>query len=129
MARAQIAGSKVLIVEDEYYVADDLRALLVDAGIEVLGPVPTADRARAVIESGDPDAVLLDVNLRGDMAYDLADELHAGQVPFAFVTGYDRSMLPIRFAGSPAMVKPLEADRLRSLMSTLLGTEPAATAG
>lgn len=126
MAREGIAGSRILIVEDEYYVADDLRSLLGGSGVEVVGPVPTADDARAMIAGSDRlDAVLLDINLRGDMAYDLADELAAGQVPFAFVTGYDRSVLPDRFAQSHAVRKPVEQADLETLLSTLL--RPAAS--
>lgn len=121
MSQEWNAGARILVVEDEYYVADDLRVLLGKAGMEVLGPVPTVGQARDLIGEDDRvDAVLLDINLRGDMAYDLADELRAGRVPFAFVTGYDRSVLPDRFADSPAMSKPLKADQLGSLLSRLL---------
>ncbi|WP_419808338.1 hypothetical protein [Sphingomonas sp.] len=66
------------------------------------------------------DAVLLDINLRCDMAYDPADELRADDIPFAFVTGYDRSVLPDRFARLPAAPKPLGAEQLVALLFSLL---------
>ncbi|WNO52871.1 hypothetical protein [Stakelama saccharophila] len=36
-------GKCALIVEDEYFVADDLRRGLSDAGMTIVGPVPDAD--------------------------------------------------------------------------------------
>jgi superfamily II helicase len=37
----ELAGRRVLIVEDEYFLADDFRQILADYGAEVLGPVAT----------------------------------------------------------------------------------------
>ena len=114
-------GSRILVVEDEYYLADDLRALIGRTGADVLGPVPTADQARSLIEGAERvDAVLLDINLRGSTAYELADQLRASDVPFAFVTGYDRSVLPARFADTPTVHKPMNAEKLDALLATLL---------
>lgn len=122
------SGSRILVVEDEFYLADDLRALIGRTGAHVVGPVPTADQARGLIESDERvDAVLLDINLRGSTAYDLADQLQASDVPFAFVTGYDRSVLPARFADTPTVHKPMNAEKLDLLLATLLpATVPAA---
>ena len=120
MAMQTLTGSRILVVEDEYFIADETRIALTGAGAEVIGPVPTADEARAVIESGDRvDCVLLDVNLRGDLAYDVADLLQAGTVPFAFVTGYDRAALPERFRQVPMLGKPVQTDRLVDLIDRI----------
>lgn len=111
---------RILIVEDEYYLADEARSTLVEAGIIVIGPVPTATEATAVIES-DPDihAVLLDVNLRGEMAYEIADVLCERGIPFAFVTGYDACAFPERFAGVRSLQKPVRAAELVQLSADI----------
>ena len=120
MAMGMLSGSRILVVEDEYYLADDARATLSKAGAEVIGPVPTADEASALIEAdGGIDGVLLDVNLRGEMAFDVADALQARGVPFAFVTGYDRVALPDRFAATPALAKPVRPEQLVNLFERL----------
>ena len=85
MASEVLAGSRILVVEDEYYLAEDARSILSEVGAEVLGPVPTVDEAKVLIEAaGRIDGVLLDANLRGEMAFDVADVLQARNIPFAF---------------------------------------------
>ena len=122
------SGSRILVVEDEYYLADDLRSLIGETGADVVGPVPTVEQARSLIESDERiDAVLLDINLRGSMAYELADLLLATSVPFAFVTGYDRSMLPARFVDTPTVDKPMDESKLDALLAALLPASLAAS--
>lgn len=120
MVTDPLTGLRLLIVEDEYYLAEDARTVLIDGGAEVLGPVATAAQARALIE-GDPaiDGVLLDINLRGEMAFDVADMLQARAIPFAFVTGYDPLALPGRFAATPRLEKPLSGSQLLATVETL----------
>ena len=123
MASHQLAGSRVLIVEDEYYLADDARSALCDTGAEVLGPVATVNEARTLIEAGSAiDAVLLDVNLRGEMAFDVADTLHSRGIPFAFVTGYDRAAIPDRFAGTARLQKPVDPQKLIDVFGGIMGS-------
>ena len=115
----RLSGSRLLIVEDEYYLADDARSVLSRVGAQVLGPVATINEARALIQGDEAiDGVLLDVNLRGEMAFELADTLCSRGIPFAFVTGYDRSALPERFASTPRLEKPVKPDDLIALFGT-----------
>ena len=120
MPSHQLAGSRLLIVEDEYFLAEDARSVLSDVGAEVLGPVATVTAARAFIET-DPDinGVLLDVNLRGEMAFDVADDLQTRGIPFAFVTGYDRAAFPSRFSTSETLEKPVDRKQLVDLLERL----------
>lgn len=105
--------SRILIVEDECFIADDARAVLSNSGAEVLGPVPTVAEARALIDAEPrPDAVLLDVNLGGEMTFDLADTLRSRGIPFAFMTGYDRLALGTWFPGAEILQKPVCAAQL-----------------
>jgi len=124
MASQHLAGWRVLIVEDEYYLAEDARSALSDVGAEVLGPVASVIEARALIEA-DPgiNAVLLDVNLRGEMAFEVADALISRGIPFAFVTGYDRAALPDRFSDAVSLRKPVHAEQLVDLFRTFSASE------
>jgi CheY-like chemotaxis protein len=115
-----LAGSRVLIVEDEYFLADDARSILSDVGAEVLGPVASVSAARDFIESGAGiDGVLLDVNLRGEMAFEIAERLQTRAIPFAFVTGYDRMALPDRFADVPRLEKPVRPEQLLEMFGNI----------
>ena len=94
----RLAGARVLIVEDEYYLADDLSRVLSGAGAEIVGPVGTLDEAQAKVSEGAFDFAVVDMNLRGDFAYDVARRLGDAGVPFVVATGYNQSSLPDQFA-------------------------------
>ncbi|WP_233130617.1 response regulator [Sphingomonas jeddahensis] len=113
------------MAEDEYLLAEDLSHALASAGASVLGPVPTLDEATALI-SGDTeiDAAILDVNLRGEMIFPVADALKDRGVPFAFATGYDQWALPERFAATPRVEKPFKVSKIGGVLGLLLKATP-----
>lgn len=100
------AGMRVLIVEDEFYLADDLAQELRKQGAEVIGPVGTVDAASAVVDERRIDYAVLDMNLHGDMAFPIADRLREHRVPFLIATGYNSASLPDRFSALPRVEKP-----------------------
>ena len=63
--RAEPNGFRVLVVEDEYLVADDISETLEELGYQVAGPAATIGEAIALIEGGPLDCALLDANLDG----------------------------------------------------------------
>jgi CheY-like chemotaxis protein len=103
-----LQGARILIVEDEYYIADDIAVALRQRGAEVLGPVGTVEEAFAILSQGQLDCAILDMNLRGDMAYPLADQLTAVGIPFVIATGYNSASLPERFSAVPRVEKPVD---------------------
>src|SRR5262245_26970869 len=71
---------RILVVEDDYFVAMDLESGLRDAGMEVIGPAPTADEALALARVEHPILAVMDIRLAGekdgiDAALDLYREL------------------------------------------------------
>lgn len=102
----------ILIVEDEYFLADDVARALTEAGARVLGPVPTAKEAVDLLESGRVDFALLDINLRGLLVYEVADDLSRRGIPFIFATGYDQSQIPEAYQEIPRLEKPFSASQL-----------------
>jgi len=113
-----LRGCRILIVEDEFLLADELANEMTYVGVVVMGPVPSIEAALAVLEPGPaPDAVVLDVNLAGEVVFPLADTLAERGIPFVFVTGDDPSTLPRRFAGVPTCEKPLTLSRLAAALS------------
>jgi len=123
MAEPVLRGCRVLVVEDEYLLADDLSLALSSAGAEVLGPVPSVEEAIATIVSEQKiDLAVLDVNLRGDMVFPVADALMERGIPFAFATGYDRDALPDRFTTVPRFEKPFKAHGVAAILVPLIAT-------
>lgn len=105
--------SRILVVEDEYLVAEDIACTLEELGYEVLGPVATIEEALALVESEKPDGVLLDANLDGTSSAPIAAELIARSVPFVVVTGYGSLELAAgALDRAPRLSKPFESSAL-----------------
>ncbi len=114
-----LSGHKVLLVEDDYFIADEMRRMLSRSGAEVLGPVASVDKALALIAcSSEIDAAVLDVNLRDVMIFPVADALTMRGVPFIFATGYESAMIPPRYAHVQRCEKPVEMATLARVLST-----------
>ncbi|CAD0006683.1 sigma-54-dependent transcriptional regulator [Flavobacterium salmonis] len=78
---------KILIVEDEFIVANDLKIMLIKTGYEIIGIASSVVQARKLIEAKRPDWVLLDIMLKGDLTgIDLAWELREMQLPFLYIS-------------------------------------------
>ncbi len=108
---------RVLVAEDNYVIAEDLRAGLDAAGVDVLGPVPDLQGAVDLL-AREPalDAAILDVSLGRELVYPLADALGAQGIPFIFATGREASEVPAAYAEVPRCEKPYDAERCLELL-------------
>lgn len=78
---------KILIVEDEFIVANDLKMILKKGGFDVVGIASSAAQARTMITAKKPNWVLLDIILKGDeTGIDLAWDLIKCKTPFLFIS-------------------------------------------
>jgi CheY-like chemotaxis protein len=106
-----LEGKSILLVEDEYFLVQDMVQAFLAAGATILGPAPNiAEALRLVAAASRVDGAVLDINLRGEMVYPLADVLLARGVPFVFATGYHRESIPPRFDGHFRCEKPVEVE-------------------
>ena len=113
MPERTLCDCRILVVEDEYMLADELRTELGDADAIVLGPVGTVEDALNLIRAeADIDGAIVDMNLRGEMAFPVADLLAERGVPFLFATGYDEATIPARFAEVVRCEKPISMSRV-----------------
>jgi CheY-like chemotaxis protein len=112
---------QVLVVEDEYFLASMLALSLELDGFRVLGPAGSVPQALALLEKHrSVDCAVLDLNLRGETSYAVADTLLERRVPFMFLTGYARQVLPEKYADVPLRQKPVEGSQLAQLLHELL---------
>lgn len=112
-----LAGLRLLIVEDEYMVAEHIGMLLEEFGCDVAGPVSTIAEALAAVAAGGLDGVLLDANLSGDSSAPVAEALQAASVPFVVVTGYGaRELADAILDGAPRLTKPFSTADLAATL-------------
>ena len=119
----RLDGLRVLVVEDEYYIADDLRRHLKDAGAYVVGPCPTMKTAQAALNSEQVDCAVIDLNLNGESAAPIAERLSELRIPFAIATGYGSESVPERYSSTPRCEKPFDPAALVALLAQLTKAE------
>ena len=80
--------------------------------MEVSGPAATTADAWLLATEQKPDLALVDINLRGELAYDLIDQLHAQGARIVVLSGY--AVLASRIGGKVAAVlqKPFNGPEL-----------------
>ncbi len=118
-ALTDLAGLRVLVVEDEMMVSMLIEDMLSDLGCVVIGPAARLDEAIALAESTQIDCAVLDVNLGGQPIFPLADILRAKGAPFAFATGYGDAGLRDVDKGSPVLQKPFRESDLARILGEL----------
>src|SRR3954454_16183654 len=114
-----LRGRRLLVVEDEYLIAVSLARALEGRGAEVVGPAGSVQDALALVEAaGDQlDGAVVDINLRDERVYPVADALAARGLPFVFLTGYDAQLIPDAYAGAPRCEKPVSSALLARKLS------------
>jgi CheY-like chemotaxis protein len=117
----QLKGRRLLVVEDEYLVAADLAASLESLGAEVIGPAASVEEALSFVEKDGVrlDGAVLDINLRNERVYPVADVLTARGIPFVFTSGYDAIAIPSAYAKAPRCEKPVDRTQLIRWLSKI----------
>lgn len=117
-------GARVLIVEDEFFIALDIGQQLADAGFEVVGPAPSVAKALGLIAEQGCDVAVLDINLGGETSEPVARKLQESDKPFVVLSGYSTDNKLPWFGDAPVLTKPL---RMEELVSALRSCIDAAT--
>jgi CheY-like chemotaxis protein len=117
-----LKGCRVLVVEDEYFLADDIARALSAMGAEIVGPIGEIGEAgRVVNQAARIDGAVLDINVRNESVFPVARLLRARRVPFVFASGYGGDSLDADFVDAPLWEKPLDVQgMLRALARMML---------
>jgi CheY-like chemotaxis protein len=112
---------KILIVEDNYLLAELVSNLVRDCGFEPVGPAGQLQEGCRLAREKAFDGALLDVKLGNDFCYPIATILKAREIPFSFVTGWcDSSLHPLEFRDVATLIKPFENDEVRAALVSML---------
>jgi DNA-binding response OmpR family regulator len=112
--------ARILIVEDEFIIADEIASIVTDAGYAVIGPLGSVEQAEAALAlpANRPDFAVVDANLRGGSSADIADRLRALGVPFCVCTGYRFNDLKPTFGDVALLQKPVDRRTLVAVIRT-----------
>jgi DNA-binding response OmpR family regulator len=116
---APLIGRRILVVEDDYLVAQALLSVLTEAGAAIVGPVGWLDEALIFVREHNDrfDSVVLDVDLHGEKSYPIADILGELNMRFVFTTGYGADSLDAAYQGCPRCEKPFDPQILFQALS------------
>jgi len=123
-----LSGRRILLVEDEFMIAEIMEEWLNLAGAVVVGPVPTATQALRLIQTEREalDGAVLDINLGdGQTAYPVADTLSVLGVPYMFATGDVQIADAPAYRGRPRLEKPVLGRELLRAVEELVKGRPA----
>ncbi len=111
----------ILIVEDEWLIADEIEIMIRKLGFEPLGPVPRVKDALALLEGSQPNAAILDISLDRHYSFPVAEILAGRGIPFMFLTGHSAMDIPSRFRGAPMLQKPVTLAALAAKLHVVTG--------
>jgi len=107
---------RVMIVEDEFIIADEIAMIVEGAGHAVIGPVASVEDATAMLGTDRPDFAIIDANLRGQSSSPLARSLAGMEIPFCVCTGYRLDDLQPAFGDVAVIQKPVRDKALKSVL-------------
>jgi CheY-like chemotaxis protein len=114
-AASELRGLRVLVVEDSWHVAQALKTLLEELGMSVAGPAATLEEAERLLAEREPAVAIVDINLKGEMAYGLIDRLNALGVRVVVISGYAVPQLA-RDKVAAILQKPFSAKSLLAVL-------------
>ena len=118
MNEPSLQGRRILVVEDEYMIADAMQRGLEDEGVIVVGPAASVRKALHLLDAAtDLDGAVLDMNLADEKVFPVADALQARGIPFLFTTGYDAAEVPPAWRHVQRLEKPVEFAAIAQALS------------
>lgn len=114
------APQRILIVEDEPLISMMIEDFLDLLGKDVAGTADSVASALPIVEAGEVDAAILDVNLAGgEKSWPIADALAQAGVPFVLATGGSGDMIVHAHQGRPILAKPFTMDAVEQALAAL----------
>ncbi len=115
---------KILVVEDETIIAEDIRMTLMDYGYEVTGVATSGEEAIEKASETKPDLIIMDIMLAGEInGIEAADEIyHRLGIPVVYLTAYsdEKTLQNAKFTEPIAyLLKPFEEKELHATIQTV----------
>jgi CheY-like chemotaxis protein len=110
----------VLVLEDNFIISMDFAGLVTEDLHAI--PVLASSVASALkLIPDDIDLAFLDIDVVDGLSYPVAKKLKENEIPFIFISGRNRDLLPVEFRESPFISKPASAHKMVQLAKSLTG--------
>ena len=125
-----LLGTRILVIEDEFLIAIVIEDILRQAGAEDVVIAVNMQEAREALAGRTLDIAMIDIQLDegSDSGLSLGRLAMARNIPFIFLTGYTRVVLPDGFSAVPVLTKPYIPRTLIEALSEVLarsrGSDP-----
>ncbi len=118
--------SRIMLVEDNKIISMELKCRLEGMGYEVAAIVNTGEEAIATATEKNPDLVLMDIKLKGQMdGIEAANKIQSYlDIPVIYVTAYEDDATYQRAKATEPfgyLVKPVEEEDLHSTIESSIG--------
>jgi DNA-binding response OmpR family regulator len=118
---ACLSGSRILVVEDDFFIRIDLESILRDAGADIVGPCSGIADALAALANGKVTAAILDVRLGCETVAPVARELTKKDTPFVFYSGqFDADPTLAEWPNCRILTKPALPKTIVAVVADLL---------
>lgn len=115
---------RILVVEDELFIALQIGEILQELGCIVVGPAGRLSVALRLATEEALDAAILDLDIRGQRVDPVAERLVARRIPFVISSGLDAAALPDPFRDQPRLPKPFRRQELVEAVASVCGRRP-----
>jgi CheY-like chemotaxis protein len=116
---------RILVVEDNYLVAEELADFVRKQGYAVGAAVGSLEQSLAQVASGSFEGAIIDVNLGGRPSFPVCHALQSKGIPFLFLTGYSTMAVPPEFGAAPYLLKPVVESQLAAALDGVIETRLA----
>lgn len=120
------AGRRVLVVEDEFLIAQMVGDMLVELDCVCVGPIMTLEAGVSAAASVHCDAAIINLIIQGEMAYAVVEELAARNIPFCFASGTSPDGVHEKWRQRPFIRKPYLLDEVRAFLDATFGEQSRA---
>jgi DNA-binding NarL/FixJ family response regulator len=114
-----LGGLRLLVVEDQFFIAMEVNDLISSLGAEVVGPFARLSEALDAVQRHEVDGAVLDVKLDSERSYPVVDILLERGRPVLLVTGGDTAGIPDKYRVLPCLLKPFEPVRFQEMAETV----------
>ena len=118
-AAAMKSASKILLVEDESLVLMLLEDMLVEMGHSIVGAASELDEAIELAKNAAYDVAIIDINLKGQRTFPVAEIVLERGLKLIFSTGYGESSIEPKFSSNPLLQKPFDDRALGDALAKL----------